>query len=452
MPSDPIPLRTWPNSGAMANIPFAFKPVFDARLGTDGVTTVEIMEVYWSDLEAALVAILGYSYRDTTGTFAPYLRRKLPWQHPYFNQLWVKNVSHVTGVQPVGNSSSDPSSFTPSRGGAGPGYASNFGPWSEFSRANITIQFQRPNYFVRNDQDILNGSTGKPQEWLRYLDKDWKVTDSILSRDAAQMVWSGGGTVTGLPGGVGQVVTKMELRKRWYELPEAAIFSTIGSVPIGIPTNLAFTQTETINPITGFVWSPGSAMMDTVNTPIGGGASTQMASLTSGSQSVTGLTTTGFSPGDCIIDGLGGTVIPTGTYIVTVGVGSVVMSNNALQTDSINVTVISDPPANRMYGCPMGTLLYRGMVPNQRPLQLPPYLMAIPYFANNEAIAQVQYDVDLVYVYFDPPTLSPLAPKGHNLMPWPRDNFWRPVNSQASTGIVTTPFQYADPSDVFVIL
>ena len=458
MPSDPRPIPYWPVSGFP--VPFQFKPVFDTRAGSGGVNSVEIMEVYWEDLEAALVALLGYSWRDTS--FIPArLKRKLPWQHPYFNQLFVKDVTHVAGVQPVGNSSQEPSdTFSPRQGGVGQGYASNLGPWSEFARADITIQFQRPNYFVRSDLDILD-TFGLPQEWLRYLDKDWRVTSSILSRDAAQFVWSGGGSTPGLPGGLGQSVTRMELRKRWYELPEAAVFSMIGSVPIGIPQNLSFTQTATINPITGYTWPALSSMLDTVNTPIGTGFQLQAAN-THSNKTIDGLTSTaGMSIGDCVstpvnsvvVGGATVPVVPTGTYVTAINSGtSISVSFAAVASTSVSLYIVSDPPDNRMFGCPMGTLLYKGMVPNQRSLQLPPYLMAIPYFANNEAIAQVQYDVDLVFQYFDPPTRYPYAPKGHNLMPYPVDGLWYPINSQAAFGRVTTPFQYSDPSDLFQIV
>jgi hypothetical protein len=443
-----VPLQSWPNSGFP--VPFAFEPTFDSRAGTDGVTSVELMQVNWTDLDVALQALLGYSWRDTSVT-PTRLRRKLPWQHPYFVHLWVKNISHIEGIQPQGNSESNPVAVLPAtEGGVGPGYAVNRGPWSEFSRARLTVNFQRPPYFIRTDSDVLD-THGNPQEWLRYVDRDWKVGASVLSRDAAQFVWSGAGALaTGLPGGLGQVVTKMELRKTWFELPEACVYSIIGSVPVGIPRNLVYTQTATTNPITGFSWPIGSAMLDTVNTPIGGGVSTQAGTTTAGSPTVTALTSTAaLNLGDAVI----GTGVVTGTYVAGIpGANSITMSTNATASGSPTLTFVSDPTANQLFGCRMGTLLYRGPEPRKRPLQLPPYLMQIPYFAGNEAISQVQYDVDLVWEYFQPPTKEFYAPQGHNLMPWSRDGFWYPVNSQASLGFVTTPFQYADHSDIFKVL
>mgnify|MGYP001566040518 FL=1 len=61
---------------------------FSATLGADGTTVGMRMLIYWRDLNTACQELLGYSYRELHPTTAePILKRKLPWQHPYWNQL-----------------------------------------------------------------------------------------------------------------------------------------------------------------------------------------------------------------------------------------------------------------------------------------------------------------------------------------------------------------------------
>ena len=65
--------------------------------GPDGVTAVMKMYIYWDDLQDALQELLGYSWREPPVTLggSPILRRSLPWQHPVFNQLYVKRSQSV---------------------------------------------------------------------------------------------------------------------------------------------------------------------------------------------------------------------------------------------------------------------------------------------------------------------------------------------------------------------
>jgi hypothetical protein len=76
----------------------------DCSFGSDGVGAGMVMVIRWPDLLTAVTQLLGYSYRDLpyaqlgTTPPKPILRRKLPWQHPLFDQLWVKRISRVQGV------------------------------------------------------------------------------------------------------------------------------------------------------------------------------------------------------------------------------------------------------------------------------------------------------------------------------------------------------------------
>ncbi len=460
--------------------PWAFYEVgdgsFDANLSTTGgVALGAQMLIYWSDLCTAVTALLGYSWRDgssntggtgsvvnatnatpivvTTGT--PHglssgtnvtiagatsntavngtwaitvlsdttfsvpttgngafsggattwtatatnarLKRVLPWQHPYWNQLWVRSISKVQGIRNEGNSFTDPEDiFGPFAGGAGAGYSPNTGPWSEYRLALLHVQFWRPPYYVRSDQDILD-SKGQPQEWLRYVDKNWQVNTQMLARGGQQFKWSAGqGTVSaqssGFPGSVGQKISHLKVKRKWYEIPEQCLFQqSQDQTPQGLPQNLQYTQTATTNPITNYVYAAGQPICGCVNSPIGGGT-----------------------------------------------------------TDTQNL---------RLFGCHMGTLMLEGVEITPKPLQLPPYLMYIPFFNNSEPISQQQYDVTFHFDLFDPPRadniIANTALRGHNLMPWPGDAMWYGVESQnnvGGSGQKGTPLMYADFSDLWKVL
>lgn len=471
--SHPKPdLQIYPRSGL--SFPWAEdqtghgKGTGSMHLGPDGVGLGMSMFIYWEDLEDACTQLLGYSYRDTSvggvvtgatnanpvvittqqphglatgqrvqveavtgntaanggwivtvltattfsippqgnGAYAgggnwyiARMRRAVPWQHPYWNQSVVKALTQVQGWVLQGTSELAPAPF-PVHGGGQADYI-NSGPWSEFYMAQITISFWRPPYYVLSDSRITDGN-GIQQEWLRYVDKGWEASTQMLSRENATFSWIGD---LGIPqrsfqGSVGQAITHHKVSKRWYQLPEACCFQTVNSRPDGLPLNFTYTQTRTTNPITGYIYQPGSPIGGTVNSPIGGGVSDSNTS-------------------------------------------------------------------NRMWGQYMGTMCYHGVTFEARPLQLPPYLMAIPQIAGNEALSQVQYDAILHYDIFDPPRSAALmnnvtalasgaitnqAARGHNLMPYSADGQWYPVqttNAVIGTATKATPFHYADPSDPF---
>jgi hypothetical protein len=374
---------------------------FDCSLGSDGVSLGMLMLINWEDLEVAVQELLGYSYRPSAGKMS----RILPWQHPYFNQLWVHKISSIKGIRPEGKNTSNPGDhFSPGRGSVGVGQSLNTGPWTEYDRALLTLQFWRPPYFIRSDSDILDGG-GNQQEWLRYVDRHWQVNTQMLCREGgAYRFQAGQGLPASTPqvkGAVGQKVTHIKLTKKWYQVPEACIFQTgQDQTPNGIPYNLLYTHTPTTNPITGYVYSAGKPIGGCVNSPIGGGR-------------------VAVNPPD--------PAPPPYVY--------------------------DDDPTKRLFGCFMGTLLYEGVEITPTPLQLPAYLMQIPAFANNEAISQQQYDVTFHFDLFDPPTKDGLAYQGHNLMPYSGDGLWYAMKSDPPPGgIITTAFQYADLSDLWDVL
>lgn len=400
--TSPFPnLQVHPNSGLSfpwAEEITAVKGTFGGAMGSDGISLTMIMWVYWRDISRAVTELLGYTARGS-GLLGPVLNRHLPWQHPFTNQLWVKDIVAFEGIQSAGTLEN----ANPGGGSAGSGYPINTGPMSDWNYGRLTLRFWRPPYYVRTDADITE--LGYPQEWLRYCDKHWSVQTQMLTSGVGAWKWnaSTGATLqTGaVAGGVGTPVTKMRLSRTWYEIPEQALFATSqDSTPQGIPTNLLYTQTATTNPMTGYVYPVGSPINFTVNSPIGGG--------------------------------------------------------------------VTDSESLRFMGFKMGTLLYEGAEIKPRPLQLPPALMQIPSIAGNEPISQVQYDVTFNFTYFDPPRgkqnngdpISDLY-RGHNLVPYPANGLWFPVESQygangQASSIPSNPpltlYQYADFSDLFTIL
>lgn len=454
---NPIPLQVFPQSGL--SFPWAFEGRMNLRAGQDGVHWSEVMQIYWQDLEIAITQLLGYSWRDTTST--PHrLRRKLPWQHPYFNQLWVKNVAEVSGLGVPRPNSTDPDEFFgPALGNVGLGTPLNFGPWADFERARIILQFWRPPYTLRSDEDIED-DLGDPQEWLRYVDNNWSSTVQVLSRDSNQLRWAPGatpGATSGLPGGVGQTVVHQRVSKTWYEIPAAAIFAPAqDTTPTGQALNFLYSQTPTVNPITGYQYGVGWPLPNAVNTSTLIPTATHAAGLTSGSATVTVSTTAGVIVGASVY----GTGVQPGTIVLSfVANTSVTLSVAVTVTGTQNLTFTYDDPSEQLFGCYLGTLRYDYAEVRTRDLQLPPYLMQIPAFANNEPIAQVQYDVTFHFDLFDPPCLPSVVGtvRGHNFMPYPGNGLWYPSCSQqdgsgGTSGPFLTPHAFLQLQDLFKIL
>lgn len=364
---------------------------FDWRLGSEGVGVGMQIYVPWEDFQTAITEILGYSYRDPSG---PYMRRIIPWQHPYFNQMYAKAITHVQGMRLEGTS------VGPAFGeavGPGIGIPANLGPWSDWQIVKLTIQFWRPPYYVRNDQSIIQD--GLPREYLRYIDNDWKVSTQMLSKGVGSFRYvlglDGGLNGLGFPGQVGQSLSHSKLTKRWYDVPAQCLFKQLpdGSC-VGLPTKILYTTTATTNPITwgtgAYVYPPNSPMPGCVNAPLDGG--------------------------------------------------------------------VLDLENLRFFGMPTGTLRFDGVDFIPKPLQLPAAVMKIPFIAGtNEPVAQQQYDVDFHFDYFDPPRAKFENNRGHNLMPSYNNNLWTAVRTSQSLDLAefppfTTPFQYAVFQDMFFSL
>lgn len=336
------------------------------------------------------------------------LRRRLPWQHPFWNQLYAHKITKVQGLRQTGKA------FLPFNldgsplGNVGLGYHTNYGPYTSYDLAVLTIAFWRPPYYVRTDADILD-EDGNPQEYLRYVDKHWQSEAQMLSRESGAFTWSPnqGFSVLGVeigpsaggapvPGSVGQVVAHEKVSRRWYELPEAGVFEILEmtGTPDGLAKNLIYTQTPTNNPVTAFVYTAGNPIKGCVNGPIGGGF------------------------------------------------------EDFIGEDDF-----------RFFGCYSGTLRLDGVEIVPRPLHLPPFLMQIPVLSHNEALSQQQYDVVFHFDLFDPPR-NPLIQgrrgyRGHNLLPWAGDGLWYMVQAPSivpGAGTTTTQLQYADFTDLFKIL
>lgn len=413
-------MQVWPSSGLTfpwaEYVPDPRQSSMEGSAGPDGVGMAMTIWLPWANLGDALQQILGYSYRDTSsGTSV--LRRKLPWQNPYTNQMWVKNISSFRGRQLKDLAIN----LGQAIGGVGSGSPGNAGPGATYAFAEMTIHFWRPPYYVRTDKDILDGS-GKPQEWLRYVDRNWQIGTQMLSREGQTFIWAtnGGQSIggVGFPGSVGQKITKFGVSRRWYEIPEACLFSTTSdSTPQGLPTNLVYIQTDTRNPITNYLYKA--------------------------------------------LDGGGNRISPIGGCVNTPVGGGPHQGSAPWVTDN--------DATKRLFGCRMGTLLYTGAELIPRPLQLPPFLMQIPEFANNEAISQQQYDVVMHFEIFDPPRSqatggAPSEYRGYNCMPYSRNGLWYAVTSQGgfddsappTAGTagheLMTAFMYADLSDLFQVL
>ena len=473
--SHPFPqLLVWPNSGL--TIPWSetlgkVEGTFDASFGPEGVGLGMVIYVYWANLADALKQILGYSWRDTTnnpelsgtvtgasnaapiqitsnahglvtgntvlitgvigpgggmpgnlaangsftitrvdannftldgsvgnGTYGSggewrttgsVLRRVLPFQHPRFNQLWAKAVTRVVGITSQGRSLA----VAPGGGAGQPEQVAS--PRSEFFLAALTVQFWRPPYNVRTDSAVFSAVLNKQCEWFRYVSREWEVETQMLSREGQTFEWHNNVGAGGLPGSVGQKVSHSRVKRTWYQIPEAALFQRVavgGSLgnPDGAPINILYTQTKSTNPVTGYIQYAGAPLPGCVNTQIGG---------------------------------LG------------------------LDLD----------PTRRLWGARLGTLMFENPRFIERPLHLPPELMQIGIFGANEPIAQKQYDVELHFDLFDPPRGYLESLRGHNLMPWTGDALWYSVQSQkevleSNPSKKTTPFQYADLTDIFNIL
>lgn len=214
-------------------------------------------------------------YVTNTGNWIPtgaILHRQLPWQHPIFNQMWARRIQSVHGMQLQGtNFIADSLPNGLALGGAGPDSSTNLGPFSEFSICKLVIEFWRPPYSLLTDEAIV--VDGKPREWLRYTDREWSLNTQLLTRENTAFHFQGStGPNAQAITGAGQKVSHMRVTRRWYNVPEQALFTLDpDGVPEGLPLFLQVTQTQTINPVTGYIQRPSSPIAGCVNSPIGGG-------------------------------------------------------------------------------------------------------------------------------------------------------------------------------------
>jgi hypothetical protein len=384
-----------------------------------GANTFTIQSVPPSPAIVASGQYTGGGEWQPTGS---HLSRVLPWQHPLFNQLWVRRIVSVHGRQQTGtNQSPQPAGkvalLGDPLGGAGPGPgAVNQGPWAEFQLAAITLEFWRPPYAVRSDTDVWNKGQLMDDgiladtEWTRYSDGEWELSTQLLSREDTSFAWVDPGS-TSVPaatwatpatqpvrGGVGQKVTHLRMTKKWYQVPKACLFQLdANGVPVGLPLFLTSQQRRVQNPITLRKTYGGEPLTGCVNCPMGGGT--------------------------------------------------------------------NDLYALRFLGGRMGEMLYEGLMITPSPLQLPPALMKITGLGGGtEPLAQEQYDVTFHYDRFDPPRGPGVPFHGHNLLPYPGDGLWYPVAAQKKTdnlpgliglffgiggGTAATPFPYGDFADMW---
>lgn len=468
-------LRYHPGSGLLFNWaeyhPDGMQGSSAYTFGPDGVMVAMRMLVYWDGLLDpdpdinTLVQLLGYSWRDpskSTPKGTPYLRRKMPWQHPIWNQLYVKRISEVRGIRLNGTMRT----FSLSSGPPGPGLGAsrNYGPWTDFFLADLTIQFWRPPYYVRSDESIMGGTPRGPREWLRYTSKTWEMSLNMLSRENSTFQWLQGVKPSNsspyFTGSVGQPVTHFRVSRTWYQIPERALFNTVadGSTD-GLPDNLVYTRTAAENPLSKFDRALGSTLT-TFNT----NTTTTLVSTTNTTITTTRTTTTiaTTTPSPSAIAAATGYVYPVGSPIggcVNAPIGG------GLAADGMG-NWVDLTAASRLFGCYTGTLRYDGVTFTPQPLQLPPDLMRIDRINSIEAISQVQYDVTFHFDLFDPPTSRSYVSlgnpggtpiKGHNLFPYAGNGLWYPILSQrdsadATSGPKLTPFMYADLTDLFYIL
>ncbi len=295
--------------------------------GADGVALGMVMLIYFDDLQDALQQLLGYSYRAGAGD----LQRNLPFQHPYFNQLWCTRIDRCQFLQSTGNETwVDPTGS---------------GTISTWTFAKLGLKFTRPNYPLLEDSDIEEG------EWERFTDRYWKPKIDILSRPDGMFKFEEGTDVPtgrGIIGSVGQRLGKAELQRTWYQIPEAGVYNANS-----FPEHL-------------FLLDDGTPRLGTVNDA-------------------------------------------------------------------------------EFLGCATGTLLYMAPDIVPIPLQMPGYLMGIA----GESV-QLQYNIRFNFIYFDPPIGPGTTKRGHNNMPWSKNNLWYPVISQSTPP--KPPFASSDFTQLFTIM
>lgn len=219
MADHPFPeLEVQPGSGL--SFPWAFKTDSrgpgDANFGPTGSRAVEVMIINDEDTDDALQELLGYSWRDAS-TYDPpttgaTLRRVLPFQHPYYTQLYCTRIVKSEGVSPL--------DIEIGIEGA---------PFQAYNLLYLTLEFSRPPYALLEDDEIgVDPTTGVAQEWLRYTTWVWSPGVEMLSREGTTFNYtSGTGPMASgqpFPGSIGYPVVKTKLTMTWHQLPQFGIY------------------------------------------------------------------------------------------------------------------------------------------------------------------------------------------------------------------------------------
>lgn len=392
---------------------------FDANLGPEGVFVGCAIIVRWEDLGTACQELLGYCKIDAlSNPNKTQLTRRLPYQHPRWNNLWCTRIVKVQGLKFTGKDIYVLN--IPSDGQTG-------GPHTGYEFALLTLQFSRPPYAILGDNDILDGS-GNRQEWLRYTDRLWTPSVQMLSREGMQFTFAEGkAQKSGVPfqGSVGTPICKVKLKRTWYQVPEAAVYD-----PTGFPSRL--------------LKGPDSVSISTI------------ADNGSGKCRVTS-SSHGFITGQrVIISGVLGTIEANGAWDVTVVSSSQFDLDNSKFTNAYtsggeaSTIYVGSVNLETFFGMPKGVLLYEAPEITPAPLHLPPILMGL----SSADTTQLQYNVTLHFEWFDPPLGGEATSKGHNCMPWSADALFYLVKSQGSTDVgkeapALTPFGYQPFTKLF---
>ncbi len=215
------------------DFPWAFKTgsrgPSDASFGPEGVVAAEVMMVYDEDAAIAAQQLLGYSWRDAStydpGVTGATLRRVLPFQHPYYTQMYCTRIVKVEGLSPDGKAVGITGS-----------------PFQQYKILLLTLQFSRPPYALLADDEIgTDMTTGVAQEWLRYTTRVWSPGTEILSREGTTFRFAEGTGPTStspaatFPGSIGYPVTKVKLTMTWHQIPEFGMYDATG-----FPSNVLY--------------------------------------------------------------------------------------------------------------------------------------------------------------------------------------------------------------------
>lgn len=219
-----------------------------------GSATLTI-RIAWSDLQAAVQYIVGYSEVLGDPTFGYTLSRKTPARHPRWQNMFATKILSVVGVgtEPAPTRKNT----TPANGqddGDGT-FSRTYGNWNQ---ALMTIQFELPTYPILSDSDLLAeaialGAGNNPQniEYLRYVTRNDEALVEIQNRP--DTVWSYAAaqarSVSGQPQSAGNIGTilrtpKASLKWTWHDVHEDWLL--LGKL---MPTNsLSCVGTINLNP------------------------------------------------------------------------------------------------------------------------------------------------------------------------------------------------------------